>query len=354
MSFQTPPPNRRRMATRKPSSRADAVRTRRGSLTTERTEKKIQQVKQSSASVPVVTMRSSVMGTPVIQRTSSRPKLKLSLPLNSRGGVEMRLPAIPVLRPSWRILSGVLVIILTAVIIYLSTADEFLIKSPQIKGLNRLNAADLEAAMLLDGTRIFMVDPVEVKSLLASSFPELKDISVDVSLPAKVSVTVKERQPVITWKYQDVAMWIDNEGVVFPARGEAETLLNITSDAAPPMIETDVKPVLLDPKKSDSEQTEQKAVETPVKSLSVDRRVLNMAINLSKHVPANTTLVYNTTSGLGWLDANGWNVYIGFDLDQLDQKMLVYQKIVDTLNQQGLHPKVISVEYVNAPYYRLE
>jgi len=348
-------PNRRRSAPKQSTLKADVVRTRRSTTTSERLEKRIHQIKQSSASVPVITMRKGMLGTPVVQRTSSHPRLKLNLEL-SKPGVEMRLPAIPVIKPGWRILSGLLVIIFSAMIFYLTTSNEFVVKAPQIKGLNRLSSADLEAALFLNGSRIFMVDPQEVKTTLEASFPELKQVSVDVSFPAKVTIQATERQPVITWKYQDVVMWIDNEGIIFPARGDAQTLLTISSDAAPPMVTSGYKPALLasdDSSTSAKSNTDKPEVKKTAIKL-VDRKVLNMAISLSRKVPANTTLVYNKTSGLGWLDSNGWDVYIGFDLDQLDQKMLVYNKLVDTLTKQGLHPKVISVEYVNAPYYRLE
>jgi hypothetical protein len=101
------------MATKQPVSRADVVRTRRSNILQDHTEKKVQQIKQSSASIPVITMRTGMMGTPVVQRASQRPRLKLNVPLNSKG-VEMRLPAIPLIHPTWRLLSGSLVLILGA------------------------------------------------------------------------------------------------------------------------------------------------------------------------------------------------------------------------------------------------
>ena len=354
MMFRQSDSNRRRMATKRPNSKAEVVRTRRSNITGERLEKKVQQVKMSSANVPVITMRAGAMGTPVVRRASTRPRLKLNLPVNQHG-VEMRLPAIPVIRPSWRFLSGFLVILLSAVIIYLTTSKDFVVKAPQITGITRLNSADLGAALSMSDMRIFMVDPLEVKTTLEASFPELKNVSVEVAFPAKVSIKAIEREPIVTWKYQDVVMWVDNEGIIFPARGDVPDLLTITSDAAPPMVQGEQKPALLTESTPEaSQEGEKKKGEPENPKMFVDRTVLNMAIRLSKDIPTNTTLVYNQNNGLGWLDPNGWNVYVGFDLDQLEQKMLVYQKLVDTLSKQGLHPQFISVEYVNAPFYRLE
>jgi hypothetical protein len=35
-------------------------------------------------------------------------------------------------------------------------------------------------------------------------------------------------------------------------------------------------------------------------------------------------------------------------------KMAVYQALVDQLKSEGIQPALISVEYVHAPYYRME
>jgi cell division protein FtsQ len=355
MAFRSTPPKRQRMATQKPTNRADVVRTRRSNILEDQTEKKVERIKQSSTSMPVITMRSGMMGTPVVQRASQRPRLKLNVPLNRRG-VEMRLPAIPLIRPSWRMLSGTLVILLGALLIYMTTSTEFVVKAATVKGLNRVSAAELEAAVPLSNERIFMIDPQQVETTLKAAFPELKSVSVDIGFPAKVSIQGVERQPVVTWKYQDMVMWIDNEGVLFPSHGDAETIMTISSDGTPPMVQSLLKPDLLsDVQPTQTGQTDAQKKETSTSSQRfVDRNVLNSAILLYQQIPVNSTVIYDKNHGLGWMDNNGWNVYIGFDLDQLDQKMLIYNKLVEKLNKDGIHPKMISVEYVNAPFYRLE
>ena len=343
---------RQRMATKKAVSRSDVVRTRRPNILEEHTEKKVERIKQSSASVPVITMRTGMMGTPVVQRTSQRPRLKLNVPLN-RLGVEMRLPAIPIIRLSWRMLSGTLVILLGALFIYLMTASEFVIKGPVVKGITRISSAELEGALPLSNERIFFIDPQQAEAAIRAAFPELKSVSVDVSFPAKVTITGVERQPVVTWKYQDMVLWIDNEGVLFPSHGDAQTIMTITSDGTPPMVQSLLKPDLL----SDAPLTQsadQNKDDNKTSQRFVDRNVLNSSILLYQQIPANSTVIYEKNRGLGWMDNNGWNVYVGFNLDQFDQKMLIYQKLVDKLKHDGIHPKMISIEYVNAPFYRLE
>jgi len=355
MAFRSTPPKRQHMATHKSSNRADVVRTRRSNILQEHTEKKVERIKQSSTSIPVITMRSGMMGTPVAQRASQRPRLKINVPLNHRG-VEMRLPAIPMIRPSWRILSGTLVILFGFLLVYLTTSAEFIVKAPIIKGLDRITADQIESAAPLSNAHIFMVDPQQVETTLLAAFPDLKNVSVEVSFPGKVTIQGVERQPVVTWKYQDTVWWIDNEGVLFPAHGDAQTIMTISSDANPPMVQSLLKPNLLSDDPTDQAATSdaQKKDDSKTSQRFVDRNMLNSAILLYQQIPANSTVIYNKDHGLGWMDNNGWNVYVGFNLDQLDQKMLIYNKLVEKLIQDGIHPKMISIEYVNAPFYRLE
>jgi len=63
-------------------------------------------------------------------------------------------------------------------------------------------------------------------------------------------------------------------------------------------------------------------------------------------------MVYDTTYGLGWQDAHGWQVYFGQNTDDIPMKLKVYQAIVDTLTNKGIRPTLISVEYLDAPFYK--
>jgi hypothetical protein len=86
----------------------------------------------------------------------------------------------------------------------------------------------------------------------------------------------------------------------------------------------------------------------------IDAGAILAAQKLAAQVPAGTALAYSQEDGLGWADPAGWKVYVGMNTADLDQKLAVYQAIVQNLQQKGLQPAVISVASVNAPFYRLE
>ena len=75
---------------------------------------------------------------------------------------------------------------------------------------------------------------------------------------------------------------------------------------------------------------------------------------LGEKMPADTLLVYDSEHGLGWNDPNGWQVYFGQEDQDMEMKLSVYETLVDHLKNEGIQPELISVEYVHAPYYRME
>jgi cell division protein FtsQ len=83
-------------------------------------------------------------------------------------------------------------------------------------------------------------------------------------------------------------------------------------------------------------------------------QLISAILAISIHAPENTPLVYTADHGLGWQDPRGWDVYFGIDLKDIEMKLLVYDAIVSYIEKEGIQPMVISVEYVHAPYYRVE
>jgi hypothetical protein len=81
---------------------------------------------------------------------------------------------------------------------------------------------------------------------------------------------------------------------------------------------------------------------------------LNAIIEMSAILPAGGSLVYNPISGMGWRDPRGWEVFFGTDLSNIDFKQVEYETILARLVEMGVSPAMISVEHIDAPYYRME
>lgn len=341
----------------RPPSRSEQVRQRRNAPAPEAPRrapavKPIKKPATNAAPSRPVFVRSPY-GSPSLTRPQSKVKRKYFFSLAQ--GTELSLPAIPVIRPGWRSLSGLLTLGLAILLVFISSSDMFEVNQVEIQGLQRLNPAEVQAVMGLQGSPIFAVDPAVAVNKVRDNFPELADIRLMVGLPNSVTLTARERQPVIAWHYGDITLWIDPEGAVFLPRGEAGLLLDVLADDAPPMVQ-----IATPDSAGEAPLTPLDNLFTPKSSAynpeyrRVDPDILASIATLFGQMPPDATLAYHSQEGFGWQDNRGWKVYFGRKFDQLDLKIRAYQMIVDELEARGIRPVMISVAHLEAPFYRVE
>ena len=254
------------------------------------------------------------------------PRRRVDLPIASTPGAEIRLPAVPSVHNKWRVLSGVLAVSILVGLILISQASRFKISEIEVEGLERYAEGQIAQAINITGSTIFFVNPDRIKKDLELTYPGLSDIEVKVTWPASVSISLLERYPVLAWNWDGHVRWVDKNGVAFEPLDEGLDVVQIKSPVLPPTIQ----------------------------DRFVDPRIVEMVKALAPFIPQGSDLIYDQTHGLGWEDARGWIVYFGFNDDDADQKMIVYQALVDYLENRRITPRLINVEFVNSPYFRME
>jgi len=279
-----------------------------------------------------VYMRGGMANLPVQPRKlGAPPKRRYNVAL-SVPGAELHLPAMPVFHLSWRAVSGVMAALLLALAVYLWSSSKYRISTVEVVGLQRLTANDVNTVAGLAGQPIFSANPQQIRQDLQQAFPDLKAVSVKISLPAKVVVKAQERQPVIAWSQDGREQWVDEEGLAFPPRGDVGKLTVVEAKNSPPAIEKT----------------------SPMDLSFISPEMVDVISRMALKAPKNTPLLYDSEHGLGWMDPFGWQVYFGMDIRDMDEKLLVYQALAARLQKDGIQPVLISVEYLHAPYYRLE
>lgn len=335
-------------------SRADLIRQRRA----QRSQKSVSRTRQA-ASHPIPSQPVIVRGT---HPTAARPLRKVAQTRVRRQyyytlgntGAELRLPAIPFIRPDWRFVSIIMSIAMILGLYGLATSPTFQVQQYEVQGIQRLTYGDIEAVLGLQGTRIIEFNSAQAVEKLAAAFPELRDIQINVGLPAKVTIQVSERTPVVSWNTAEGSYWIDREGTILPPRGEVENLLQVTTNGLPAQL----NPPAVETAAVETEGTQQIPVTagtspTAVWGQHIDPAIIASLLELQTRIPPESNLVYNTINGLGWKDPRGWDVFIGKDLSNFEEKMNMYEYIIVHLELQGKLPtQMVSVEYVNAPFYK--
>ena len=336
------------------NSRADQIRQKRQQASQERVNSARQQAARPTQSVASTTVRRTTpYAIPTTSSTRSAPRRKVYY-THGASGVEVRMPSLPMLQFSWQVASVFFAVALLVIVLLLVNLDAFQVKSVEINGIQRVSAADIQAVVDNANRSIFTLDRQKTIDAIMVAFPELTDIQLKVSLPNSVTLTVRERQPILAWTSGDQTQWVDSEGVVMPVRGDAGTLLTIQSSVTPPLTNAVASPKSV----IDFAQmvyAEKTTPVTPEESIKyIDPQVLQTAISLSAQLPEGASLVYDPINGMGWNDPLGWQVFFGTDLSNIQFKQTEYQAIVDRLSQLGITPALISVEHVDAPYYRTE
>ena len=313
-----------------------------------------------------VTSRNPTYGTPMRDRVAtSNPRRQFYVALDTPG-VEMRLPAMPMLHFGSRGASAAVAIACLVGILAMWLSPFFAVTTPRISGLDRLSEAEVESALNIQDAALITLNSDTLRDALLQTYPILESVRISISLPNQVSVTVKERQPIFAWNYGDKALWADASGVLFPATGAPAQMLTIASNTKPPLyVSAEEQKVIDDAKKAAAAAGTTSNAPTIAeitlknrsqkgKSDKIDPGLFSAAQKLSTYFPAGMVLAYSTDHGLGWQDPAGWEVYVGKDLNNFDQKYALYQSISQQLAGQSITPAIISVEFLDAPYFRLE
>jgi cell division protein FtsQ len=306
--------------------------------------------------------KSASSSMPIYNKAGTRARRQLYLTMDAAAGTELRLPAIPFVNPGWRLASGLIAILAIIGLYSLWSSPFFQVSTVDVKGLQRLTAQDINSELKLENQTIVLVDAGAIQRQLITAFPELQNVQVNIQMPNYVNVTATERQPVMAVQKGDQVSWIDAEGIIFPAHGDAGKLVTIQTNDDLPAAPAPIEPAKLDSQNAaadgtqavDPKSTEQAKILITADPHKVDPTLIAAAQALSQKLPADTPLVYSNKDGLGWNDPQGWQVFIGKDLDNFEEKYAVYQELAKYLLDQGLKPVLISVEQLNAPFYRLE
>ena len=253
------------------------------------------------------------------------PRRRVDVAL-STPGAEIRLPAVPAVNNKWRLVSGILSISLLLVLIMVPRSGLFQVKGIQTQGLERFSEAEIAQAINIKGSSIFFIHPENIKQDLQHTYPGLSEVEVEVSWPADVLISLKERYPVLAWNWDGHVRWVDENGVAFEPHDQGLDVVQINSTMLPPTVH----------------------------DRFVDPRIVRTVATLSDYLPDGTELIFDAEHGIGWHDERGWVVYFGFNDEVAAQKMIVYQALAEYLEKKRITPAMINIEFLDAPYFRMK
>lgn len=280
-------------------------------------KRRLQQSKQRYEAVA----RASVLVRPLVSRP--KPVTGLTSTLNRAKRPLFRWPTFR-LNFGWRIFSATMFLALAGLLFYLFANPAMYITGINLGGSALVPGEEIYAATGLAQQHIFWVDPAAVRARILA-VPGIAEATVQVEWPSTVTVWVTERVPVAIWRENNFGWWVDIEGQKFKARQELPGLLPIVVDDARSTMFNDTTPVSV--------------------------AAIQGALQLRELRPNIELLHYDAAHGLSYQDGRGWRGYFGTGLN-MPQKLAVYETLVDNLVSRQIQPELISVENLDAPYYR--
>jgi cell division protein FtsQ len=220
-------------------------------------------------------------------------------------------------------LVAVMLLMFTGWVVYaVFNSSNFYVYEIEVQGNVGVTREEVQATSDLEGLSVFWVDPAAVARRV-ETLPNVRSAQVKVRLPARVTVTVEERTPVILWQTGDAHWWVDAEGVIFPPRADLSNALTI--------IDTDAQPV------------------SPGETL--DPGIIQTAQSLRRLLPELPVMNYSRATGASFTTGEGWPVYLG-DGHDMDAKLTILVNLRKDLLARGVTPEFIDVRFVERPFYR--
>ena len=198
--------------------------------------------------------------------------------------------------------------------------DKFYVHEITVLGNQFVSSQEIFSASKLSGLSIFWVNPARVEAAVAR-LPGIKEARVRCRLPNRVIVEVVERQAQIVWQRDGARYWVDEAGVVLPARGELKGALLIEDSTPGPLQVGD----------------------------RLDPRVIESALELHRLLPELAAVQYSN-KGLSFRQQGGYPIYLG--VGDMAEKVAIMKALVRKLAAEGVQPEYIDLRFKDGPCYK--
>lgn len=252
---------------------------------------------------------------------------------------------------------SLLLLLLTAASLTLIGLDEsFYLTTIPVEGVASIPPSEIVNESGLGGTHIFGIEPTAAADRIAK-MPGVISATVTLEWPNQAYIRITEDTPVAIWEQGDERYWVNAEGELVPARIDVPGLLHIRAEGAgaaavlTPISLSDTGEGISDDADLDEAGSEEAGAEAQERVLFVPDDVLQGALQLRELRPNIEMLYYDPTGGLSYQDGRGWRAYFGAGVD-MEQKLVLYERLVEHLLERGIQPAYISVRDQETPFYR--
>ncbi len=230
-------------------------------------------------------------------------------------------------------IAGIMVIsVAVGLLALIYSSDSWYVYAEDVhfRNLSYLQESDVYRSSGIEGWHVFWLTPDQVSKMVEQS-PYIEQAKVAINLPLRVSVDVKELQPIALWVTKDATYWLTEDGKALPA-------IAATDKSMPQIIDV---------------LGEAKAIGAEGDKLAVNPKVMESALSLMQEMPElENKIRYNRNFGLNFplTDEEVW-VYWG-DGQNTAAKMKNLLAAKSLLPDREEPASLIDVRFIQRPYIR--
>lgn len=226
---------------------------------------------------------------------------------------------------SWRIVSGLMIILLSIVLFLFFYSDIFYVSSISVRGQQYMTVEEVFTYADIANYHIFWVNPEQVRKNIMR-YPSVADAKVTIGWPPNmVSIELEEREPILSWEQNDTVFWVDIQGNKMDVREDRPDLIRIVVN----------DPLVPIPLGQDGK---------------LDTDIVYGAIQLYDLRPDVPAWQYDPVKGLGFRNSNGWDVWFGVGTG-MEEKMKIYETLSSDIIARGIQVSEVNIANPDAPYY---
>ncbi len=258
-----------------------------------------------------------------VERLAARPaarrhvRRKLSRRLHSR--LVVARPRLTAMYSGARALSLWLLIVCAYVLYLFGSSDLFYVDSVFVTGNTTVTSNEIARASRAANLSVFYLDFNQMASQV-NAVSGVRNVTVTYEFPNLIHLNVVERTPLFVWDSNKRAAWVDDSGLIFPARATLTSTLTIRD---------------LD------NQTR----------TSVDAKLLTSVKAISAALPNLKRLDYADTKGLSFVDEHNWRVLLG-QPEQINAKLAMLQSLTNYLVSQKVDIEYVDVRLPERAFYK--
>lgn len=222
-----------------------------------------------------------------------------------------------------RLTGLLLALVLLSVLAYFFVSDAFYVYEATVLGSSLVSSDEVFERTNIEGFSIFFINPLVVQEAV-SALPDVREAEVQLSLPNRMMITVRERQARVVWETGQERYGVDDEGTIVSLPGGSEPSILIR----------------------DLDSTPRKLGER------VELDIIAAAEAYHALVPTLTEFGYSQEYGLSIENEYDWRIHLGGG-EGAETKLALMRALVERLESQGTAVEFIDLRFPDSPHYRL-